>query len=75
MKTLEWHVLSLQDPPFELPSNLANVIEDQIYQKWKMLMTNLQYARALLNPYLLGEVCLHDDADVKGALNRVLQNN
>jgi hypothetical protein len=40
-----------------------------------MLMTNLQYARALLNPYLLGEGCLHDDADVKGALNRVLQNN
>jgi hypothetical protein len=29
--------------------------------------------RALLNPYLLGEVCLHDDANVKEALNKVLQ--
>ncbi len=30
MKTLE-HVLSLQDPLFELLSSLANVIEDQFY--------------------------------------------
>jgi hypothetical protein len=52
MKTLEKHVLSLWDPPFELPSNLADVIEDQFYQSWKMLMTDLHYARALLNPYL-----------------------
>jgi hypothetical protein len=31
MKTLEQHVLSLQDPPLELPSNLINVIKDQFY--------------------------------------------
>jgi hypothetical protein len=31
MKTLDPHVLSLQDPSFELPSNLTDVIEDQIY--------------------------------------------
>jgi hypothetical protein len=35
MKTLEWHVLSLQDPSFELPLNLADVIENQFYQRWK----------------------------------------
>jgi len=28
MKTLESHVLSLQNPPFELQSSLANVIKD-----------------------------------------------
>jgi len=28
---------------------------------------------ALLNPYLLGEACLHDDVDAKEALNRALQ--
>jgi hypothetical protein len=49
MKTLEWHVLSLWDPPFELPSNFVNVIENQFYQKWKMLI-DLHYAGALLNP-------------------------
>ncbi len=73
MKILKWHVLSLWDPLFELPSNLANVIEDQFYQRWKMLTTDLHYARALLNPYLLGEICLHDDANAKKMLNRVLR--
>jgi hypothetical protein len=72
MKTLEWHVLSLQNPPFELPLNLGDVIEDQIYQRWKILTTNLHYARALLNPYILGEVCLHDDANAKEIFNKVM---
>jgi hypothetical protein len=66
MKTLEQHVLSLQDPPFELPSNLVDAIKDQFYQRWKM-----HYGGALLNPYLLGEARLHDDADAKEALNKV----
>ncbi len=73
MKTLEWHVLSLQDPSFKLPLNLADVIENQFYQSWKMLITNIHYARAFFNPYLLGEVHLHDDVDAKEALNKVLQ--
>jgi hypothetical protein len=38
-----------------------------------MLTTNLHYARALLNPYLLGEAHLHEDADAKEVLNRVLR--
>jgi hypothetical protein len=73
MKTLGRHVLSLQDPPFQLPSNLANVIEDQFYQRWEMLTTDLHYAKALFNPYLLGEARLHDDTNVKEVLNRLLQ--
>jgi hypothetical protein len=39
-----------------------------------MLTIDLHYARALLNLYLLDKVCLHDDAHVKEALNKVLQN-
>ncbi len=74
MKTLERHVLSLQDPLFELPSNLVDVIEDQFYQRWEMLTIDLHYAKALFNPYLLGEARLHDDTNVKEVLNRLLQN-
>ncbi len=33
MKTFERHVLSLQDLPFELPSNLVDVIKDQFYYR------------------------------------------
>ncbi len=72
MKTLGQHVLSLQDPSFELPLNLADVIEDQFYHSWKMLTIELHYARVLFNPYLLGEACLHVDANAKETLNRVL---
>jgi hypothetical protein len=38
-----------------------------------MLTINLHYARALFNPYLLGEACLHDDANAKEAFNKILQ--
>jgi len=73
MKTLEQHVLSLQDPSFELLSSLANVIEDQFYQWWKMLTTNFLYVKAFLNAYLLGKTRLHDKVDTKKMLNKVLQ--
>jgi bacteriorhodopsin len=39
-----------------------------------MLTIYLHYvAWAFLNPYLLGEAHLHDDANAKEALNKVLQ--
>jgi hypothetical protein len=38
-----------------------------------MLMTNLHYVKAFLNPYLLGEDRLHDDTNAKKALNKILQ--
>ncbi len=37
-----------------------------------MSKTNLHYAVALLNPYLLDEPPLHDDAYVKEVLNKIL---
>ncbi len=38
-----------------------------------MLTTNLPYVKAFLNPYLLGETRLHDNANTKKMLNKVLQ--
>jgi hypothetical protein len=38
-----------------------------------MLTVGLHYPGALLNPYLLGEACPHDDVDANKALNKVLQ--
>jgi hypothetical protein len=43
---------------------------------WRSILpevtTNLHYVKALFNPYLLGEACLHDDVDAKENLNKVL---
>jgi hypothetical protein len=36
-------------------------------------MTNLYYVGPFLNPYLLGEDCLHNDANAKEALNKILR--
>jgi hypothetical protein len=43
-----------------------------ILPRWKMLMTNVHYAKAFVNPYLLGEAHLYDEANTKEALNKVL---
>jgi len=51
MKTLEQHILSLPNQPFLLSSNLVNVVEVH-YHGWRMLTTNLHYAKALFNPCL-----------------------
>ncbi len=48
------------------------MIEDQFYVMWKMLTTDLCYVGAIFNPYLFGEGHLHDDVDVKEAINKVL---
>jgi len=73
MKTLMRHVLSLRDPPFELPSSLVDVIENQFYQRWRMLMIDIHYVGALLNPYFLVKVRMHDDANVKEMSNKIVQ--
>ncbi len=36
------------------------------------MVYNLHYAKVFFNPYLLGEAHLHDDVDVKEALNKFL---
>jgi hypothetical protein len=72
MKTLERHLLSLWDPPFELPSNLARCDWRSILLKVEEVDDRPTLCKGLFNPYLLGETHLHDDANVE-SLNRVLQ--
>ncbi len=43
------------------------------YHQWRMLKTNLHYVWTFLNPYLLGETCLHDYPNAKKMLNHMLQ--
>jgi hypothetical protein len=72
MKTLEQHVLSLQDQPFSLPLSLVDVIKHQIYYWWRMLMIGLHYTKAFSNPFKLAKICLHDDVNDKEIFNCVL---
>jgi hypothetical protein len=63
---------TLQDQLFSLSSSLVDVIEHEIHHQWKMLMTNLHYAKVFFNSHLLVKACLHDNVDAKETFNRVL---
>ena len=65
MKNLEKHVLSLRNPPFNLAHNLATLAEEDFYSRWRMMTTDLHHAGAILNPYLLEDISVHEDPAVK----------
>jgi hypothetical protein len=72
-----WAKILKRDEFWDICANFVHMVESILYQRWMMLKMNLHYARAFFNPYLLGEVCKHDDANVKEAwdgLFKILKN-
>jgi hypothetical protein len=55
MNNLKKHIFNLQNPPFNLLARIARTLEENFTKKWDMMLTDLHYAGALLNPYLNGE--------------------
>ena len=72
LRNLEKHVLALRNEPFNLATDLADVAERDFYTRKRMITTDLHSAGALLNPYLLHDKDLADDADAITACKRVL---
>ena len=72
MRNLEKHVLSLEGHPFRLVANLAEPLERSFFKRHEMGETDLHYAGALLNPYLLHDKELADDQDAMDTCKRVL---
>ena len=72
-RNLEKHVVSLKGKPFRLDYNMANPMENAFYNHWTMVKTNLHYAGALLNLYLLHNKELLNDSDSLIACKKVLQ--
>ena len=71
-RKLEEHVLTLSEKPFYLSSHLAIPLVKSFYERRKMVETDLHYAGALLNPYLLQDKELADDQYATDACKRVL---
>ena len=74
MNNLKNHVFALRDAPFLLDPVIASRFEEQFNSRWKMMLTDLHYAGALLNPYLTDCVELQRDGGAKRARNRVLRH-
>ena len=52
MNSLRKHIFWLRNPPFLLTPAIAEEIEKNFMKQWDMMLTDLHYARAMLNPYL-----------------------
>jgi hypothetical protein len=72
MNNLKRHVFSLRDPNFNLPAPMAARLEAQFVQRWDMMITNLHYASAWLNPFLMNIMEIQNNGTAKRALNRVV---
>jgi hypothetical protein len=73
MNNLKRHVFSLQDPNFNFPSSMATCLEAQFMHRLDMMLTNLHYAGALLNSFLMNVIEIQNNGTAKRALNRDLQ--
>ena len=71
MNNLRKHIFRLWYAPFSLTLAIAEEIEENFMKRWDMMLTDLHYAGAMLNPYLGGHMELQHNGEVKRALNRV----
>jgi hypothetical protein len=72
MNNLKKHIFNLRNPPFNLPACIVVTLEENFIKRWDMMLTDLHYASALLNPYLKDVLEIQENGDAKRALNRVV---
>jgi hypothetical protein len=72
MNNLKKHIFNLQNPLFNLPARIATTLEENFTKRWDMMLMDLYYAGALLNPYLKDVLEIQVNGDAKRALNKVV---
>jgi hypothetical protein len=73
MNNLKRHMFKLQDPDFNLPASMDARLEAQFMHRLDMMLTDLHYAGALLNPFLINVMEIQNNGTAKRALKRVVQ--
>ena len=73
MNNLRKHIFKLRYPPFFLTPAIAEEIEENFMKRWDMMLTDLHYVGAMLNPYLRGHMELQQNGEAKRALNRMFR--
>ena len=56
MNNLKKHIFRLRNPHFWLTPAIAEEIEEDFMKQWNMMLTDLHFVGAMLNPYLWGLV-------------------
>ena len=72
MNNLNKHIFNLQNPPFNLPACIATMLEENFTKRWDMMVTDLHYMGALLNPYLIDVLEIQENGNAKRALKWVV---
>ena len=73
MHDLETHVCEFVEPPFALSVDLAVETMSTFQNRWWMMLTNLHWVGAMLNPILRGWAPVHEHEHSKRILNQVFQ--
>ena len=73
MNNLRKYIFGLRYAPILLTPAIAEEIEENFMKRWDMMLTDLHYAGAMLNPYLRGHMELQQNGEAKRALNRVFR--
>jgi hypothetical protein len=58
---------------FNLPASMVARLEVQFMHRWDMMITDLHYVGALLNPFFMNVMEIQNNGTAKRALNRVMQ--
>ena len=70
MHDLESHVHKFVEPPFSLSTDLAAEAMFTFQNKWWMMLTDLYWIEAMLNPVLHGWAPLHEHKHLRRILNQ-----
>ena len=73
MNNLRKQIFRLRYALFLLTPAIAEEIEENFMKRWDMMLTDLYYAGAMLNPYLRGHMELQQNVEAKHALNRMFR--
>ena len=73
MRALYYHVATLHNAPFNMPSNLIEPFEDALRNREALVASDLYYVGALLNPHLIKDMELCDDQNTMVGVMRVFQ--
>jgi hypothetical protein len=71
---LEKHTFNSWNLPYNLPICIVLKLEDKFTKRWNMMLMDVYYAGALLNPYLKDNMDIQENDDMKHALNKVVHN-
>jgi hypothetical protein len=68
MNNLKKHIFNLPNLFFNLPAHIVVTLEENFTKRWDMMLMDLHYAGALLNPYLKDVLEIQKNGDAKRAL-------